>query len=599
MIVDQKRRASFSCKMHFPSLPRFALIILKFVTACIVAVLYMAGMMIEKAFDFIVFKPTPTSIPDFLLARSGKLTALWPNFDAQSFASETKADALAIAEKAMVAADAAANTIPEAAEATNKAWYAQLFSARAPPLNGFAQSSLSDARPIQTAVNVAEPLTTRAAINILNKATGRSSAFEVAWAAKCLVVEAGGHASESLLTARRLERVVKLGGVAAVVHALDVMIHSGSYEAVEHCLRAIECLLRDGTTPLGVATVNAMMDASVPSLVYDAICAYPACMTTGVRIYQTFFLRERTLSDDTEYAHQGGAALWACGLSSMCLGMFKLAMDDEDVLTSLCKLLFQAAQHPGQNTCDYFVSFIEDADVTPLLNVLCRYPKNTTLWSYAAPLFVTCNDAAFVCAISANTTSELAAESICRILVGALSAELQPILKLLDAEMCESSRFDHSPFDFPAVPGCENHVIIDRLLRVLNKRALSLPFLAQAVQNFPANDELVRACAYLFKCELPAWQQPDDEQLYELECFRKLQKAAALPSTQSLLDLLGNPRLAKHSNAVSMVLDVLTRCPPGDAQQVEHERAAVLTAQNDFTNNAKITELGNVVLGLT
>ena len=77
-----------------------------------------------------------------------------------------------------------------------------------------------------------EPLTAEAAIKILNDATGRTMAPNVEWAAKCLLHGAGSGEPKGPLTSGRIDRILKLGVIGAVLHSLDVMIRSGSLGAV-------------------------------------------------------------------------------------------------------------------------------------------------------------------------------------------------------------------------------------------------------------------------------------------------------------------------------------------------------------------------------
>lgn len=108
--------------------------------------------------------------------------------------------------------------------------------------------------PVASAVNAPvvdglavdpDPLTASAAIKVLNEATGRSTAHAVEWAANCLYIEGGGDEPKSVHKARRLERIMKLGALDAVVHALDVMTRSGTQGAVYQCLRVVELMGRD------------------------------------------------------------------------------------------------------------------------------------------------------------------------------------------------------------------------------------------------------------------------------------------------------------------------------------------------------------------
>jgi len=495
-------------------------------------------------------------------------------------------------------------------------------------------ASRLDQQPSETIVEAAEvpealvvepePLTAAAAIKVLSEATGSSTAPAVEWAAKCLVREAGGEDPKGPLTARRMDRVLDLGAVKAVLHALDVMVRSGTRESVHQCLRLVLCIIehndpedkskRDSygianEARAGSRTQRPLMDGFLPSLVYDAMRAYPELVPEGVRIFDVLiaaFDEPCYYPIRMPHRRRWVKSLWKSGFPGICLGLLQLVLEDELAVGCVCNMFWRALDVPSEEYSgdDYVPTpvrrFIKRVDVSPIFNVLCRYRDNEAIFKTATKLLWCTSDDAFLSAISGCKDPVLAVDIVRRMFAVAFSDTsyyqvvrdaFEQARRLHEADATKTRPWE--PPYYPSLPLTEQRMAqFDDYLPpiILYKRRLVLPGLLETLPLYAADDAAIDGIASVIHGDLPSppWTRGVPE---------TSDTEWDIP-TGTVLDLLGNARVVKHANAVRLLLEILAKCKAGDAELAKRVQKTVRNVVHDFKEDARIPNLVSKVLRL-
>ena len=346
----------------------------------------------------------------------------------------------------------------------------------------------------------------------------------------------------------------------------------------------------------------------LPSLIYDAVRAYPELLVIGVQMYKTL---------DT-----WAKSSWNNGFSDICLGLLKLAIENESNVALVLDIYVSALptrqifwpenqkQNPNSDS--------KIPESFPFFNAMCRYHANETIFNKGMTLLWLTDDEDFNRAVSSFPDMKLAVILISRmfrIAISGNSGYYSPVMNAWERALslwegkCEAhkkmngrerSNLEWPPYPYvPFVSETPNDFTVYRqvfddfkLPIILRKRSIWLPFFMNALQQFPDDDSILKDCSYMLKGELPSspWPQGFSKEIIDLRTMIK---------SGDVLDLLGDSRFTKRPKVVELLLEILSLCKAGDEELLKRGQAAVLLAMQDFKHNAKITELGNVVLRLT